>query len=50
VAAALAQLVDDPTLASHQGEAARERIELAFDYDLLAARLGAALDGMGSAP
>ena len=48
VAAALAQLVDDPRLASHQGEAARERAERLFDYDLLAARLAAALDAMGS--
>jgi phosphatidylinositol alpha-1,6-mannosyltransferase len=48
VADALARLVDDPKLASHQGEAARERAERLFDYDLLAARLAAALNAMGT--
>ena len=48
VAAALGRLLDDPALASSMGQAARQRAESEFNYDLLAARLAAALNGMAS--
>ncbi len=44
VAAALADLLDHPERASQQGQAARLRAETEFGYDLLAARLGRAID------
>ena len=43
VAAALRRLLDDPDLRARMGDAARRRAEHEFDYDVLAARLGAAL-------
>ncbi len=46
VADALDRLLSDPDLASRQGQAARERAEGTFAYDLLAARLAAALDDL----
>ena len=46
VAAAIERLICDPGLASRQGQAARHRAEVDFSYDVLAARLAAALDGM----
>jgi phosphatidyl-myo-inositol dimannoside synthase len=44
VAAALQRLVDDGDLRRTLGAAARRRAEQAFTYDLLAARLGEAID------
>jgi phosphatidylinositol alpha-1,6-mannosyltransferase len=44
VAAAIAHLLDEPHLASLQGQAARHRAETEFSYDRLAARLATALD------
>ena len=44
VATALARLADDAALRAGLGEAARRRAEHCFTYDLLAARLGAAID------
>jgi phosphatidyl-myo-inositol dimannoside synthase len=46
-AAALSRLLDDPGLRARQGQAARERAERAFSYDVLAARLDAALERLG---
>ena len=46
VADALDRLISDPRLASRQGQAARRRAESLFGYDVLAARLMQALDGM----
>jgi phosphatidylinositol alpha-1,6-mannosyltransferase len=46
VAAALARLLDDASLASEQGQAARARAEEEFEYDMLAARLEEALAGL----
>ena len=46
VADALDRLISDPRLASRQGQAARHRAESLFGYDVLAARLMQALDGM----
>jgi phosphatidylinositol alpha-1,6-mannosyltransferase len=43
VADRLAQLLDDPDLRTRMGAAARERAVAGFSYDVLAARLGAAL-------
>ena len=43
IASALARLLDDPALASRQGQAARDRVEADFSYDRLAARLDDAL-------
>jgi phosphatidylinositol alpha-1,6-mannosyltransferase len=43
VAAALRRLLDDPALASQQGQSARARAETEFDYDTLASRLEDAL-------
>jgi phosphatidylinositol alpha-1,6-mannosyltransferase len=43
-AEALARLVDDPGLRARYGEAGRARVLADFDRDLLATRLGAALD------
>jgi glycosyltransferase involved in cell wall biosynthesis len=39
----MARLLDDPALASRQGQAARDRVEAEFSYDRLAARLDDAL-------
>ncbi len=47
VARAIGRLLDDPVLASRQGQAARRRAETEFSYDRLAARLGDALATMG---
>ncbi len=47
VAAAIERLVSDPVLASRQGQAARQRAEAVFAYDVLAARLADSLDRMG---
>jgi phosphatidylinositol alpha-1,6-mannosyltransferase len=47
VAAAIERLLDDPELASRWGQAARRRAEQEFDYDLLAAKLGAGIGIMG---
>jgi phosphatidylinositol alpha-1,6-mannosyltransferase len=46
VAAAIGRLIDDPMLASRQGQAARTRAEAEFSYDVLASRLGDALTGL----
>jgi phosphatidyl-myo-inositol dimannoside synthase len=46
VADALSRLLDDPSRASEQGQAARARAEQEFDYDTLAARLDEALAGL----
>lgn len=46
VAAALGRLLDDDTMASRQGQAARARAEADFDYDILAARLNDALTAL----
>ncbi|MDQ1392309.1 MAG: phosphatidyl-myo-inositol dimannoside synthase [Acidimicrobiaceae bacterium] len=43
VAVALGRLLDDPAVASQQGQAARARAEEEFDYDTLAGRLEDAL-------
>jgi phosphatidylinositol alpha-1,6-mannosyltransferase len=48
VAAALGRLLDDPALASSMGQAARQRVESEFNYDLLAGRLAGALNRMAS--
>ncbi len=50
VAAAIGRLLDDPALASRQGQAARRRAERAYSYDLLANRLEQALAGVGQRP
>jgi phosphatidyl-myo-inositol dimannoside synthase len=50
VAAALARLLDEPSLALEQGQAARARAEEDFDYDTLAARLNDALAGLRQGP
>jgi phosphatidylinositol alpha-1,6-mannosyltransferase len=50
VATAIRRLLDDPALASLQGQAARRRAERDFSYDLLAARLEQALSGVGQRP
>jgi phosphatidylinositol alpha-1,6-mannosyltransferase len=47
VAATIGRLLDDPALASRQGQAARRRAETEFSYDRLAGRLGDALSGLG---
>ena len=46
VAAALARLLDDQPLASSMGQAARQRAESEFNYDLLAGRLIEALNAI----
>jgi phosphatidyl-myo-inositol dimannoside synthase len=46
VARAIERLIDDPALASRQGQAARHRAEVDFSYDVLAARLAGAIDNM----
>jgi phosphatidylinositol alpha-1,6-mannosyltransferase len=43
VAAAIGHLLDDPQLASRQGQAARHRAETDFSYDHLASRLATAI-------
>jgi phosphatidylinositol alpha-1,6-mannosyltransferase len=45
-ARALAELVEDPSTRAEMGRAARRRATDEFDYDILAARLGAALTGV----
>jgi phosphatidyl-myo-inositol dimannoside synthase len=49
VARAIERLICDPGLASRQGQAARNRAEVDFSYDVLAARLAGALDQMAPA-
>jgi phosphatidylinositol alpha-1,6-mannosyltransferase len=46
VAKAIGRLIDDPELASQQGQAARTRAEAEFSYVVLAARLADALAGL----
>jgi phosphatidyl-myo-inositol dimannoside synthase len=46
VAKAIGRLIEDPDLASRQGQAARSRAEAEFSYEVLAARLGDAVAGM----
>ncbi|HLQ62809.1 MAG TPA: glycosyltransferase, partial [Candidatus Acidoferrales bacterium] len=46
IARALARLLDDPALASRQGQAARDRVEAEFSYDRLAERLDDALTSL----
>jgi len=45
-AAAIGTLLDDPERRKEMGDAARRRAETEFSYDVLAARLGRALDAM----
>jgi phosphatidylinositol alpha-1,6-mannosyltransferase len=47
VALAIGRLLDEPALASRQGQAARRRAETEFSYDRLAVRLGNALSTIG---
>ena len=44
VAEALATILGDPDLARRMGEAGRRRAEEELSYDILAAKLGAAID------
>jgi phosphatidyl-myo-inositol dimannoside synthase len=44
VAEALATILDNPVLARHMGEAGRRRAEEELSYDILAAKLGDAID------
>lgn len=46
LAASLRRLLEDPSLARKFGQAARRRAESDFGYEQLAAKLGAALEGM----
>jgi phosphatidylinositol alpha-1,6-mannosyltransferase len=48
VAGAIDRLLSDPGLASQQGQAARQRAETDFAYDVLAARLHDALSRLGA--
>jgi phosphatidylinositol alpha-1,6-mannosyltransferase len=48
VAAAIDRLLSDPGLAGRQGQSARQRAETHFSYDVLAARLGAAIARIGA--
>jgi phosphatidylinositol alpha-1,6-mannosyltransferase len=48
VADAIDRLVSDPGLASRQGQAARQRAESDFAYEVLAGRLQAAIDQLGA--
>jgi len=48
VAEALATVLDDPALARRMGEAGRRRAEEELSYDILAAKLGAALGGLAN--
>jgi phosphatidylinositol alpha-1,6-mannosyltransferase len=48
VAAALRTLLEDEPMRRRLGHAARERAEKEFDYDVLAARLRAALEQAGA--
>jgi glycosyltransferase involved in cell wall biosynthesis len=50
VADALAQLLDDPARRGRMATAGRERAVQSFSYDILAARLGAALTSWEAAP
>jgi phosphatidylinositol alpha-1,6-mannosyltransferase len=50
VAAALRRLLDDPSRASEQGQAARARAEQEFEYETLAARLEDALSSLTASP
>lgn len=47
-AGAIARLVDNPSLAKRQGMAARSRAEREFAYDVLAERLGTAIETLGT--
>ena len=47
-AEAIGALLDDPARRAEMGDAARRRAEAAFSYDVLAGRLGRALDDMAS--
>ena len=47
VARAIGRLIDDRDLALRQGQAARQRAENEFAYDVLARRLESSLDGLG---
>ncbi|MDQ6839145.1 MAG: glycosyltransferase family 4 protein [Actinomycetota bacterium] len=49
LAGELRRLLDDPVWASNLGQAARQRAELDFSYEHLAARLDLALDGLATA-
>ena len=49
-AAAIGALLDDPARRKAMGDAARRRTETEFSYDVLAARLGRALDAMVEQP
>jgi phosphatidylinositol alpha-1,6-mannosyltransferase len=46
LADAIGRLLSDPNLASRQGQAARDRAESVFAYEVLASRLAEALDGI----
>jgi phosphatidylinositol alpha-1,6-mannosyltransferase len=48
VAASLDRLLSEPGLAARQGQAARQRAETHFGYDVLAARLDAAIGRIGA--
>ncbi|HWG74877.1 MAG TPA: glycosyltransferase family 4 protein, partial [Acidimicrobiales bacterium] len=50
LAGAIGRLLDDPDLASRQGQAARRRAETEYGYEQLTARLGRAIDAMGAPP
>jgi phosphatidylinositol alpha-1,6-mannosyltransferase len=50
VAEAVGRLLDDPAARARMGVAGRQRAEDAFSYDVLAARLGAALASWEAAP
>ena len=50
LAGAIGRLLDDPDLASRQGQAARRRAETEYGYENLTARLGGAIDAMGAGP
>jgi phosphatidylinositol alpha-1,6-mannosyltransferase len=48
LAASIDRLLSDPGLAGRQGQSARQRAETHFGYDVLAARLGAAIARVGA--
>jgi phosphatidylinositol alpha-1,6-mannosyltransferase len=45
-ATVLGKVLDDPELRAAQGQASRQRVEAQFSYDVLAARLDAALTSL----
>jgi phosphatidylinositol alpha-1,6-mannosyltransferase len=49
VAEAIDRLVSDPALATRQGQAARQRADDYFAYDVLASQLGQAIEQLGAA-